>query len=236
MIKKIITGALLITVTLGGIACGAAPEPTATPEPTVAPEISAAPAVPAADGTRRFAIVSEESTASYVVSEEFFAGALAKYGINIGIQEVVGSTQEISGEFHLVLNEDKSEFVSGQFTVDISTLATTRDQRDEWIRENALESNKYPLAVFTATAVEGAPTSYTDGEEVPFKLLGELSVRDITQPVTFDVTATLDGDTVRAVATTAMKISDFGFEPPNFANTLTVADDFEIRVEIVARE
>ncbi|MEZ4622423.1 MAG: YceI family protein, partial [Caldilineaceae bacterium] len=130
--------------------------------------------------------------------------------------------------------EEGSEFISGQFTVDISTLTTTRNQRDEWIRDNALESNKFPIAAFTATAVEGAPALYTEGEEVSFKLLGDLLVRDITQPVTFDVTAKLEGDTLTAIATTKMKITDFGFDPPSFANTLTVADGIEIRVDIVA--
>ena len=33
-----------------------------------------------------------------------------------------------------------------------------------------------------------------------------------------------------------MKISNFGFDPPNFANTLTVADDFTIQVELTAKE
>ncbi|MCB0184481.1 MAG: YceI family protein, partial [Caldilineaceae bacterium] len=82
----------------------------------------------------------------------------------------------------------------------------------------------------------GAPAVYTEGEEVNFQLLGDLSVRDVTLPVTFDVTATLEGSRLNAVATTALEITDFGFDPPSFANTLTVANDLQIRVEIVAEE
>lgn len=224
---------LLVLCCLGLLtACGGA-EPTPIPPPPTAPPTAAA-ALDA--GERRFVIVPAESTASYVVMEEFFAGALAKLGIDTGIQEVVGTTPEVNGALVLNLGEGQNELVSGEFTVDISKLATTRNQRDEWIRDNALESNTYPLATFVATAVEGAPASYTDGEEVTFQLLGDLTVREITQPVTFDVTATLDGSTLNAVATTAMQITDFGFDPPSFANTLTVANDLTIRVEIVAQE
>jgi len=236
MLKKIFLG--LLTTLLGMSLLAGCGRSTPEPEPT-ATVLSSAPAeAPAnlADGHRRFVVVPETSTASYIVHEEFFSGALAKYGINVGNAEVVGSTQAVNGELILVLNGEESQFVSGQFTVDISTLATDRDQRDEWIRGNALESSKYPLATFSATGVEGAPAQYTEGEEVSFKLTGDLLVREISQPATFDVTATLTGDTLNAVATTSMKISDFGFTPPSFANTLTVADDLRIELKIVARE
>ena len=84
--------------------------------------------------------------------------------------------------------------------------------------------------------LEGAPTAYTEGEEVSFKLIGDLTVRETTQPATFDVTATLTGDTLTGVATTRLLMSGFGIEPPNFANTLTVADEFGIEVQFTAKE
>ena len=95
--------------------------------------------------------------------------------------------------------------------------------------------NEYPDATFVATAIEGAPAAYDNGQEVGFKLSGDLTVRDVTKPVTFDVNAKLAGDTLSGTATTRVKLSDFGIEPPNFANTLTVADEFTIQVEFVAK-
>lgn len=212
---------------------GTTAEPTATPtpEPTVAPTAI----VPVAEGVQRFVVVPGESTASYVVQEEFFSGALAKYGIEVGNQEVTGSTQEVEGELQLRLDDPQNALVAGRFQVNLPSLATTRSQRDDWIRENALESNRYPLAEFVATEIQGAPTSYTEGEEVTFQLVGDLTVREMTQPVTFDVTATREGDTISGVATTSMQLTDFGFEPPSFANTLTVSNDFLIRIELTAR-
>lgn len=213
-------------------ACGSNPAPAATP--TSAP--AAQPQQPVAEGARRFVVVPAESRAAYIVSEEFFAGALAKLGIEAGLKEVTGSTNEVAGELQLKLDDPQNALVSGEFTVNLPTLKTDQDRRDGWIRDNALQSNKFPIAKFVATSITNAPASYTDGAEVTFQLLGDLTVRDITQPVTFDVTATLTGDTIKGVATTAMKISSFGFDPPNFANTLTVADDFTIRVELTAKE
>lgn len=215
-------------------ACGGASAPPAAPTATVAP--AAQPQQPVAEGARRFVVVPAESSAAYVVDEEFLAGALAKLGIDAGLQKITGSTNEVTGELQLKLDDPQNALVSGEFTVNLPSLKTDQDRRDSWIRDNALESNRFPVAKFVATSINNAPASYTDGAEVTFQLLGDLTVRDITQPVTFDVTATLTDDTIKGVATTAMKISSFGFDPPNFANTLTVADDFTIQVELTAKE
>lgn len=213
-------------------ACAGAPAPA--PTPTTAP--AAQPQQPVAEGARRFVVVPAESSAAYVVDEEFLAGALAKLGIDAGLQKITGSTNEVTGELQLKLDDPQNALVSGEFTVNLPSLKTDQDRRDSWIRDNALESNRFPVAKFVATSINNAPASYADGAEVTFQLLGDLTVRDITQPVTFAVTATLTGDTIKGVATTAMKISNFGFDPPNFANTLTVADDFTIQVELTAKE
>lgn len=224
---------LLIVLTIGLLtACSnAAAPPTPTPTPIQLETTGTEPT-----GTRRFVVVSEQSTASYVVNEEFFSGALAKYGIEAGNAEVIGSTNAIQGELRLNLADPTNALVAGRFAVNLPSLTTTRTQRDEWIRDNALESNKYPTAEFVATAIENAPASYSEGAEVTFQLLGDLKVRDITLPVTFDVTATFSGDTITGVATAPMQLTDFGFDPPNFANTLTVANDFTIRIELTAKE
>lgn len=236
---------LVLLVTLLS-ACGAPAAPaapaTALPAaeaPATAASAAAAPAGPAAQaasGMRTFVIVPEQSKAIYLVNEEFFAGALAKFGINAGENHVEGSTQAISGQLQLNLDDGAVVLGDNSFTVQMNTLTTERDMRDTWIREDGPRFNDYPEATFTATAIEGAPPTYTEGEEVHFELMGDLTVREVTKPVTFDVTAKLAGDTLTGVATTQALLTDFGIEPPSFANTLTVANDLGIRVEFSAKE
>ena len=122
-----------------------------------------------------------------------------------------------------------------RFAVQLNTLVSDQDRRDQWIRDNGPSFNQFPEATFVAKAIEGAPASYDNGQEVGFKLSGDLTVRDVTKPVTFDVNAKLAGDTLSGTATTRVKLSDFGIEPPNFANTLTVEDEFTIQVDFVAK-
>jgi len=227
-----IVPSLLLSIALA--ACSGQSSPT--PEPTAsvgeAPSQGSGEAV---SGQRIFVIVPAESKASYLVDEEFFASALDKLGIAAGLVDVVGSTQEIEGQITLNLDNLGDALGENTFTVKMNTLRTDRNDRDKWIRENGPRFNEYPLATFTATSIEGAPVSYRDGDEVSFKLVGNLTVREVTQPATFDVTAQLAGDTLTGVATTRTLMSGFGIEPPNFANTLTVADEFGIEVQFTAR-
>lgn len=237
-------------------ACG--PSPAAAPpasEATVAPQPTEAPAAQEAEapteqanaeestdggalptGLRTYVIVPEESSASYIADEEFFGLALGKYGIPEGLVDTVGTTRAIEGQFQLNWDDLSAPLGENTFTVDLSTLESNQRLRDNWIRENGPEFATYPDAIFVAERLEGAPESYTMGEEVTFQMVGQLTIRETTQPATFDVTAKLQDATVTGTATAALKMTSFGIEPPDFANTLTVADDFQIRVEFTARE
>jgi polyisoprenoid-binding protein YceI len=187
-------------------------------------------------GLRTYIITPGESTASYIVAEEFFGGALDKYGIQAGLVDTIGSTQEVGGEVQLNLDNLSSPLGTNRFTVNLASLTSDQPLRDGWIRNNGPEFAKFPTAEFIATAIEDAPDTYTEGDEVQFKLVGDLTIRDVTQPATFDVTAKLEGDTITGVATAQLRMTDFGVEPPNFANTLSVEDEFEVKIEFTAQE
>lgn len=190
----------------------------------------------AVSGEHTYIIVPNQSTASYIVHEEFFSGALEKLGIEVGKQDIVGSTGQIEGQLVLNLDDLSAALGENRITVNLPMLTTTESDRDEWLRKNGLQSRKFPIAEFVGEAIEGAPAMYADGDEVRFQLLGTLTVREIAQPVTFDVTARLAGNAIQGRASADLLMSSFGIEPPNFANTLTVQDDFTIQVDFTARE
>lgn len=178
----------------------------------------------------------EESQASYLVDEEFLENALSKLGIEAGQNDVVGTTPEVSGQLQLNLDDLSAVLGENEFAVDLSQLTSDQDRRDNWIRENGPTFDRFPMATFTATAVSGLPDNYDEGQEIQFQVSGDLTVHEVTLPVTFDVTATLQDDTLTGVLETRRLMSDFGIDPPAFAGTLTVADEFGIRVEFTARE
>ena len=103
-------------------------------------------------------------------------------------------------------------------------------------RHTGLESNKFPQATFKPTKIEGLPdTPYTDGQELTFKVTGDLTVRNVTKPVTFDAKGKIEGDTFRGTARTQFNMTDFGFDPPDILGVVSVEDGVTLTVRFTAQ-
>lgn len=196
--------------------------PAQTGEAPTSGENNAAPA-----GAVTYVIVPEESSASYEVGEVFF-------NQNNRHNIAVGSTQAIQGSVTLDAANPQSAQVSA-ITVDISALQSDEAMRDNRIRRQWLQSSTYPLATFTPTAITGLPAAYTEGEQVNFQVTGDLTIRDDTQSVTFDVTARLENGELRGSASTLILMTDFGFDPPSIAGILQAENEVNVRFDFVAR-
>lgn len=207
-------------------------EPPVTAKPTEAPVAEA----PAAGGQRTFAIDPTNTVVWYEVDEEFGAGALGRLGIAAGLNRTMGRTSVVDGALTLDFAGAAPQLVDAVFTVDISTLSSDQRMRDGRIRDEWLESSRFPSASFIATNIESAPDTYSEGDEVTFQVAGDLTVREVTNPVVFEVTATLQGNTITGVATTEFPMSSFGVDPPKMTSLFTVGDETTIRVEFVAQE
>ncbi len=203
----------------------AAEQPTAAGETTGATTAAEQPA--ATGALRNFVIVPEQSEASYEVQEQFLDQALPNMA--------VGKTSAVEGGFQFDASGKPTGQVS-EITVDLRTLTSDKNRRDMRIRERWLESNTYPYAKFVSTELVGGPESYTEGQEVSFKLAGDMTIREKTLPVTWDVTAKLEGDTVTGTATTHIMMADFGIEPPEVMGMLTVQDGVTLTLKFVAKE
>jgi polyisoprenoid-binding protein YceI len=225
----------IVPVLFVGTIVGCAPQPAVTgsqPTGTTNPggagqtqPVASQPG-PAAQATRVFGIVPEESEASYDVQEKLAFLPLPS--------RAVGKTQAIEGHFTLTLGPNP-RVDDAQFTVDLRTLTSDQNRRDQLIRTQWLESNTYPMAEFRATRVEPLPVGYVEGQEVPLRITGNMTIRTTTQELTFDTRATLQGNTIRGVGSTFLLMRDFGFEPPNIANAVSVDDGVNLTVNFTAQ-
>ena len=152
-----------------------------------------------------FLIVPEESEVAYEVGEVFL-NQDNRFNIAIGI------TNQVSGEV-LVDRDNPQNSTIGPVEVDISQFTSDSARRDNAIRERFLESNRFPIVTFVPNQVERVPQDYQEGQQLEIQVSGDLTIRDVTKPVTFDVTLEGSGDTITGEATTKILMSDFGFGP-----------------------
>jgi polyisoprenoid-binding protein YceI len=180
----------------------------------------------APENTITYRIVPEESQVTYTVDEVFLSEGVVD-------ATAVGVTSVIEGEV-LYAPEHPQNSVVRPITVDISAFTSDDERRDQRIREEWLESARYPIATFIPTAIEGLPQTYAEGQPLNLHISGELTVRDIAQPQVFDTTVSIQDNRMQGTATTTIRMTDYGFNPPNIANVLRVDNNATITFTFVA--
>lgn len=191
------------------------------------PEVTPTTEIQSQTGTSTFNIIPGESSVTYEVGETFFND-------NNRFAVAVGKTTQLNGQIQVDQVNPQNSQIS-PIEIDVSQLQSDSSRRDGAIRDRFLESSRFPTARFVPTAIEGLPDSYSPGEELSFKVTGDLTVRETTRPVTFDVTARVDGDTLVGTATTTILMSEYGVGPITLAGILGTEDEVKITLAFVAR-
>jgi polyisoprenoid-binding protein YceI len=197
--------------------------------PHTAPGVAKACATPAAiNDLQTFRIVPTQSTASYSVYENLIIE-------NKPHNEAVGKTYAVEGQFNIKTGASPS--VTGMnITVDLRTLQTDNERRDNYVQKRALETDLYPTTTFVSTCAQGLPDTYTDGQPVHFQLVGNMTLHGKTNQETFDVQGKVDGQTIKGVATTTVFMTDFGIQPPNLANIAVSENKVVVTVDFTANK
>ncbi len=147
---------------------------------------------------------------------------------------VVGATDQVAGQIALDFN-DLSTAQVGEIQINARTLATDNNFRNRAIQNEILETGAYEFISFVPTAVNGLPASAGLGEEISFTIDGDLTIRDITEPVTFSVVATAVSDTQISGTATATVLRDtYGLTIPEVPNVANVENEVDLIINFVA--
>ena len=208
-----------------GEASEAISAPTLVPDATT--ESSAGDDSASADNRRLFAIVPEESEVRFGL-DEVLRGEPTR---------VIGRTDQIAGQIRVDFDTPSLSEV-GTIRINARTLMTDQEMRNRTIRSQILQSSQdeFEFSEFQPTSIEGMPDSVTMGEPFTFTMIGDLTVRDITQPVTFEVTVTpVSEDEITGLATTQVMRADFNLVIPSVPSVADVSEEVDLEIEFSAR-
>ena len=79
------------------------------------------------------------------------------------------------------------------------------------------------------------PVPLPQSGAVPFELVGDLTVKEVTRRVSWSATATFEGPRVAVRARTAFRFGDFGLRVPRVSVVLSVEDDIKLEADLVLR-
>ena len=148
---------------------------------------------------------------------------------------VVGTSDQVAGEIGFNLS-DLTTAEIGVIQINARTLTTDNNFRNRAIQNEILDTGAFEFITFTPTAINGLPASIAAGEEVVFTIDGELMIRDVTQPVTFDVVATpVSAEELAGTASATVSREEFGLRIPEVPSVANVEDEVALYIDFVAR-
>jgi polyisoprenoid-binding protein YceI len=170
--------------------------------------------------TTTWSIDPAHSAAHFSVKHMMFATVRGQLGTVTGT--IVEDTQDPSRS-------------SVEASIDLSTLTTRDEKRDAHLKSpDFFHHENFPVVTFKSTRVEGS------GDH--FKVIGDLTIRDVTKSVTLDVTKTGTGvnpwgmQVAGFEATTTINRKDFGlnWNVALEAGGVLVGDNVKVEVEVEA--
>ena len=179
-----------------------------------------------ADGAAGRWVAAASSEAGYRVRE--------KLSRLPATSDAVGRTTAVSGGMTVASSGDRLVARDLRVEVDVSKLQSDEPRRDNRIRRDGLETDRFRTATFVSTGEVVAPADATSGNAFTVDVTGDLTVHGITRRVTIPVEARLDaGSSLQVVGSSKFPMSMFDIDPPNVGGIVTVDPDATLEFKIV---
>lgn len=161
--------------------------------------------------------VADGSCAGYRVKEVLFGQDT----------EGVGRTPDITGTIQI----DGTSVTAADLTVQMATMTSDEDKRDNQFRGRIMSVDEYPTATFVLTAPIELGELPAEGVQMTALATGDLTVRGVTKSVTFEVTAVRQGANLVVSGSVELSFDDFGIpEVSNPAATVGRTGTLELLV------
>jgi polyisoprenoid-binding protein YceI len=152
-------------------------------------------------------VITDASELGYRVKEVLF-------GVDTA---AVGRTNQITGSLII----DGTAVTEAKFVVDVASISSDEGKRDGQFRGRIMSADEFPTAVFTLTEPIELGTEPAEGVEVATSATGELTLRGVTNPVTFDLTAQLTNGKIGVLGNIPVVFSDYSIANPSFGGITT---------------
>ncbi len=199
----------------------ATPPPAATADAaTATAAATSAPATdePGLDGAWTLAD-GRESFVGYRVEEEL---------ATIGYKEAVGRSPTIEAAITIAGGQLTGVTVSA----DLRDLKSDDSRRDGALRNQALESSRFPTATFELTEPVAVPEGLAAGEPVRLEANGTLTLHGVTRPVTIPIEAELANGVLVVVGAIPILFADYDIAQPRSPILVSIEDNGVMELQL----
>jgi polyisoprenoid-binding protein YceI len=168
--------------------------------------------------------VGADSVAGYRVRER-----LASLSAD---SDAVGRTNGITGTATLAASAGTLSLTTAEFSVDMTTLASDKQMRDNRLRRDGIETDAFPTSTFKLTTPVALPTDAGSGSPFSVTLHGDLTLHGVTKTVDIAATAQLNGGMIQVLGTLPIAFSDYAIDAPNIAGFVAVEDNGTLEFQV----
>jgi polyisoprenoid-binding protein YceI len=140
--------------------------------------------------------------------------------VGVGGNTAVGRTPLVSGS--LTLNGSVVSNV--QITADLTGLASDNPNRDNQLRRQATETDKFPKASFVLSSPIDLGRLPADGQAVSATAQGSFTLHGVTRSVSIELQAVRRGGIIAAAGSLPVVFAEYGFQGPSSFAVLSVED------------
>jgi polyisoprenoid-binding protein YceI len=142
--------------------------------------------------------------------------------------EAVGRTAAVTGELTIA----STQATAASFTVDLATVASDENRRDNQFRGRIMDVASHPDATFVLGGTIALPSIPDAGGRISVRAGGRLTLRGVTRDVTFDISAERSATGFTVAGSIPITFSDFGIPNPS-AGPAQVGDEGELEFLLV---
>jgi len=165
------------------------------------------------------------STVRYLVGEQLARRDLPN--------DAIGVTGQVEGLIVLdgsgAIDQENSEIV-----VMLESLESDEPRRDNYLRtRTSIGSPEFPKAVFIPQEVSGLDWPIGEGDRLIFDMVGQMTIRGVTNPMTWSVEAFLDQGVITGQAKTSIYFSDYQIPKPTLLFILSMDDEIRLEADLL---
>ena len=131
--------------------------------------------------------------------------------------EAVGRTSKVTGQLIIA----GTTVNSASFTVDMTSVVSDDDRRDQQFQGRIMETSTYPTATFALSAPISLTKVPADQEIVSVTVAGKLTMHGVTKTVSLPLKAKRNASTIEVNGSLAIVFADWGIGNPSFGPVTT---------------
>ena len=143
--------------------------------------------------------------------------------------DAIGYTEDVSGSIYIDATGQPTP--ESLLTIDLSKLKSDESRRDNYLRGNALETDKFPQAFFLVNELKNLDMSdltNLNSNDIEFQMAGDLTIHGVTKSKTWNVVAKSELGSIKGNASVSFPFSDFDIDIPKLFFIISVEDKLSL--------